>query len=377
MSLSPAMVVNDVLEKPVVKAKPRIWSVFATYLATSVAGTMGILAANVCVGVVIGAVDGAQGKDGAFIQTHVQEVLKLPLVGLLVTLLPYQIGMLLVTLLAAKLSPQKLTERLGIAKSTEAKESPRRLLLAGLAAFTVATALGSVILTTLAAGPMSESNAISNVIANGSWWAILATNFVVMLVPAFVEECLFRGYIQRRLLERWSPSVAISVTTLLFASLHCDSLHHIIAVVPLGLITGVLAYRTNSVRASIFVHAVHNLAAIGFGAYSSVVGFHLTEEVLGMSMIGIVASLFAAGLLSLVLFCRRSQQPKATDRDERRRESAEQQAQGTDPFVAKRPCFLQDSHSRRIGSVCNDRQPAACHRSGDQRVLEVVANALD
>lgn len=57
------------------------------------------------------------------------------------------------------------------------------------------------------------------------------------MIPALVGETLFRGYLQRRFPKRWSPAVAISVSTLPFALMHMDSLEHIIAIVPLRLLS--------------------------------------------------------------------------------------------------------------------------------------------
>ena len=66
----------------------------------------------------------------------------------------------------------------------------------------------------------------------------------------------------------WSPAVAIGVSTLLFAVLHFDSLQHIIDVVPLGIVTGLLAYRTNSVRPGMLVHGLHNAGAVALPPHS-------------------------------------------------------------------------------------------------------------
>ena len=79
----------------------------------------------------------------------------------------------------------------------------------------------------------------------------------IAIVPGVVEELLFRGYIQRRLLERWSPGWAIGVTSVLFALMHVMP-HAIVAVLPLGIWLGVVAWRTGSVLPSIFCHAFVN-----------------------------------------------------------------------------------------------------------------------
>src|SRR5690606_18354592 len=74
--------------------KPRIWTVFATWFVGAIAGQMLQIFAGVSVGLVIGISMGAQGADAAAITAAVQEFLARPLPGLLVTLVPFQLGML-------------------------------------------------------------------------------------------------------------------------------------------------------------------------------------------------------------------------------------------------------------------------------------------
>jgi len=87
-------------------------------------------------------------------------------------------------------------------------------------------------------------------------WAVPFVLFIA-LVPGFVEETLFRGYIQRRLLKRWSPAVAILVTTVLFAIMHIMP-HAVVNAFVIGLWLGVLAWRTGSVWPGIVSHAFIN-----------------------------------------------------------------------------------------------------------------------
>jgi CAAX protease family protein len=82
-----------------------------------------------------------------------------------------------------------------------------------------------------------------------------------------VEELFFRGYIQRRLLQRWSPAVAILTTATLFALIH-GNLPQMAVTFPMGIWLGVLAWRTGSVWPSMLCHAFWNamvhLAGIGY-----------------------------------------------------------------------------------------------------------------
>ena len=140
--------------------------------------------------------------------------------------------------------------------------------------------------------------------ASPAWWDVVLCGLVLSLLPTVVEEIVFRGYIQRRLLQRWSPAVAISISTLLFAILHADSLQHIIAVVPLGLVTGLLAYRTKSIKAGMIVHAIHNAGAVGFAALVRGLTPLIGEEAIGVLTLGALAALFLLGLPAVVSLLR-------------------------------------------------------------------------
>jgi membrane protease YdiL (CAAX protease family) len=83
-----------------------------------------------------------------------------------------------------------------------------------------------------------------------------------------------------------------------------DSLQHIIAVVPLGVVTGLLAYRTNSVKPGMLVHAVHNTGAVGFGALATVLTPHIGHEELGLLLIGTIGVLGLIGLPAVVSLLR-------------------------------------------------------------------------
>ncbi len=87
-------------------------------------------------------------------------------------------------------------------------------------------------------------------------WAVPFVLFIA-LVPGFVEETFFRGYMQRRLLQRWSPMVAILVTTVLFALMHVMP-HAMVNAFVIGLWLGVLAWRTGSVWPGVVSHAFIN-----------------------------------------------------------------------------------------------------------------------
>lgn len=302
--LAPAAPLLEVAEAPAqVATKPRVWTTFATWLVALVVGQMASLAAFVTVGVVIGFNMGAQGADPATIQTSVQEFIARPLPALLLSLIPFQLGMTLVVLFAARRSPEPFRERLGLVAPSGRTFGALKLL--SLSAFTVSTAFGSIILSSLLVGPLPEGNPIAAVITDGSWFGLTILSVLLSVIPALAEETLFRGYIQRRFLKRWSPAVAILASSVLFALMHMDSLQHIIAVVPLAVVTGLLAYRTDSVKPGMLVHGVHNAAAVAIGAGLTALSPSLGDEGVGMLLLGLIAALGLLGLPAVISLVRK------------------------------------------------------------------------
>ena len=87
-------------------------------------------------------------------------------------------------------------------------------------------------------------------------WAVPFILFI-SLAPGFMEEILFRGYLQRRLLKRWNPCFAIFVSSSLFALFHITP-HGIALAFIVGIWLGILAWRTDSIWPGIFCHAFIN-----------------------------------------------------------------------------------------------------------------------
>lgn len=288
--------------------KPRVWTAFATWFAVIIVGTLCSLLALVAVGVGIGFVMGAQGADATAIQAQVKEVCQRPFVALMLSLIPFQLGMIGVVYFAARRSKEPIKQRLGLLTPTGPPFSKLKLVMT--AAFTLSTAMGVAIIAVLAIGAPKTNNPINAVINDGSWWAITALSIVLSVIPALVEETFFRGFLQRRFLQRWSPVFAISVSTLLFAVMHMDSLQHIMAVVPLGLVNGLLAYRTNSVKPGMLVHAIHNTGVVGIGALATALMPHMGEEAVGMLLCGTIGVLGLIGLPAIVSLLR-SAKPQA------------------------------------------------------------------
>jgi membrane protease YdiL (CAAX protease family) len=79
----------------------------------------------------------------------------------------------------------------------------------------------------------------------------------IAIVPGLVEELLFRGYIQRRLLRRWPGWAAVLVASGLFGAMHLDP-HTAVFAFVVGVWLGAAAWRTGSVWPGVVCHAFIN-----------------------------------------------------------------------------------------------------------------------
>ncbi|MGD9634526.1 MAG: lysostaphin resistance A-like protein [Pirellulales bacterium] len=291
--------------------KPRLWTAFVTVFAAAIAGQVAVIASYFAVGVGVGVVMGAQGAEAAAIQTRVQEIFSQPVVAMLLMFLPCQLGMAAVVWFAARRSRLPIKERLGFLPPTGRQVGPIKLAM--LAGFTLSIAWTSLIATNLLFGAPASTDAVTTAVSGGSWATFTLVSIIFAVLPVFVEECLFRGYLQRRLLDRWSPALAVSVSTLLFALTHLDSLQHVIAVVALGFVTGLLAYRTNSIKPGMIVHALHNIVVVAFAAAAPYMLATFGEEKFGLLFLGTIAVLGIVGLTAVISLLRRAKPTSAVE----------------------------------------------------------------
>ena len=102
-----------------------------------------------------------------------------------------------------------------------------------------------------------ESSQFADLYRSISWPSGIALVLFIALAPGFCEELFFRGYMQRRLLARLSPGLAIPIVALIFAGFHGTPVWAL-SVLPLGVWFGILAWRTGSLWPGIVCHAFIN-----------------------------------------------------------------------------------------------------------------------
>lgn len=285
--------------------KPRVWTPFAVWVAGVVLGNFFVILLFVGIAAYVGFQ--TQGDTAAF-QEQYGAILQMPVPMLIASLLPFQAALLIVTLLAGGLSKEPTKDRLGLLPQTGRKFGVLKLSL--MAAFTLAGAFALNIVSSFFIAPPATEDPLAAALVDASFLTITLLSVVLSVVPATVEEILFRGYIQRRLLKRWSPVTAITVSSLLFAVSHMDSIQHIIAVVPLAVVAGVLAYKTNSVKAGMIVHGVHNVAAVVLPASMFAAAQYYSEEVIGLVVLAMIPVLGLIGLPAVISLLRNPKQPQ-------------------------------------------------------------------
>ncbi len=101
---------------------------------------------------------------------------------------------------------------------------------------------------------------------HGAWWRIagvaIGTFFGFLWVVALGEELLFRGVVERALLNQWhSPAAAVMVSAVLYGSAHLwfhefPNWRRALVVTLLGIGCGIAYWRTGSVRAPMVTHAL-------------------------------------------------------------------------------------------------------------------------
>ncbi len=131
--------------------------------------------------------------------------------------------------------------------------------------------------------------------------SLLLNLFVFAVLPALLEELVFRGYVLRAL-RPYGDWFAVAVSALLFGLMHGN-----IAQIPFALIVGValgwLYVMTDNIWIPVAVHFINN----GFSFLLQYCTIGMDETKLGMINAFAIFALIAIGALSLaVLFARRS-----------------------------------------------------------------------
>lgn len=164
-----------------------------------------------------------------------------------------QLALLACIWLAWRLLGKPKLDRFGLARSCLGPTRSIVLLVATVIPF--ASGLALAWLMSLATG--SPEGPLQRMWTEGSKFESIAWVLLIAMVPGFVEEVFYRGFLQRGLLLKWSPTASIVTTSVLFAIVHGDPVSAS-AILPLGLWLGLVAWRTGSIWLPFSMHASVN-----------------------------------------------------------------------------------------------------------------------
>jgi uncharacterized protein len=126
---------------------------------------------------------------------------------------------------------------------------------------------------------------------------VLAIALIYAVGAAVSEELLFRGYLMRGLLKHWHPIAAIGLSAFLFGLVHLSPAHAL-AVMPLGVWMGYVAWRTGSTTNTIIVHLATIVTIVCTAWFSATVESQWLAT-------GAVVALWIAGVWCCVLLVKR------------------------------------------------------------------------
>ena len=177
--------------------------------------------------------------------------------GLLLLVAFPQLALVIPTLGAALLSPEPAAKRLSLVRG----HWPLWAWAAAAAATPLVGWASSVIVGSL----MEESDNLrmmSEVFrSHGESGFLIPLALLIGATPAICEEFLFRGYIQTRLTVARGPLLGILCSSALFAVFHMDWVH-IVAVFPLGVFLGYVAWRSGSLLPAMVAHCFNNVVSV-------------------------------------------------------------------------------------------------------------------
>lgn len=239
------------------ESKPRLWTVFLTTVSATLC-YIGISLASLFIAVVV--VTALSVREST--ERSPDELMNLVFAhpaSIFYLLIPGHVALLGIAIFAATLSPTPFAARLSLNRPTW----PWWATVAAVLTAPFLSFLWSMVIFNFV-----ESNAFLEQM-KGMFRSTTAnfgfgvTLLCVAVIPAFSEEWLFRGYVQTRIAQRWSPWLAILVSSLLFAVFHLDPVH-VLAVFPMGLWLGFISWRYGSIIPAMLAHIYNNtLSLIG------------------------------------------------------------------------------------------------------------------
>lgn len=114
-----------------------------------------------------------------------------------------------------------------------------------------------------------------------------------ILFPLF-EEILFRGFILTKLLDTYSDTSAIILSSAIFALSHMELIRGIYAFA-IGLLAGYSVTKTKTIKSAVIIHMTYNLCNLYF--HETDMDSYLLSQMIAFLVFGIFLIWFAAGKL--------------------------------------------------------------------------------
>lgn len=124
------------------------------------------------------------------------------------------------------------------------------------------------------------------------------------IVPALVEEYLFRGVMLKNLLP-YGKTAAVVVSALLFSLMHQNFLQFLYAF-GAGIVLGVVFLKTGSIWCGVLIHFVNNFLSV----LNEALSYYLSEDAANIADYLIMTIVIFIGLISLVLIIKDSKKEK-------------------------------------------------------------------
>lgn len=218
-----------------------------------------LVASVVSVVIAIGLIgDGISPSDPEFLV----EISRSPL-GLVLTILPPQLCLLVLPIVIGLLFPDRLARTLRLVRG----DWPYWGWIAGVAA-TPLVGMISAILISLFFEESDQLKQLTEIFRmQGQAGFLIPVILLIGLTPAVCEEVLFRGFLQPRLVRISNPAIGIFLASFFFALFHVDPVH-VLAVFPLGVWLGILSYKSGSLIPAMLAHFFNNALSVYFSATS-------------------------------------------------------------------------------------------------------------
>ncbi len=138
--------------------------------------------------------------------------------------------------------------------------------------FSIAYIFPSSELENILAGVMGRSTEFSEVILKISQMpgisGLIISIFIVAVMPAFIEELLFRGLIQKNLCVKYGNTKGVLITAILFSIIHFNP-SAVISILIVSLMFGYIYLKTDNLVYSIILHFCNNFINVILFRYNS------------------------------------------------------------------------------------------------------------